>query len=77
VACVYDGAAAIVYVNGVEQARVATTRNMVPNPSYNFKLGQGYKSQRYFTGKVDDARVYNRALSADDVAALYAVTAPA
>ena len=30
-----------------------------------------------FDGKIDDVRIYNRALSADDIAALYAVTAPA
>lgn len=30
----------------------------------------------YFDGKIDDARIYNRALSADDIAALYAVRPP-
>ena len=34
-------------------------------------------TDNYFDGKIDDVRIYNRALSAADVAALYAVTAPA
>jgi hypothetical protein len=37
-------------------------------------IGRGYSSADYFTGKIDDVRIYNRALSEDEVKYLYETT---
>lgn len=45
---------------------------LAPNQNQKFKLGQGYHSGRYFHGLLSDARIYGRALSVSEVAALVA-----
>jgi hypothetical protein len=38
-----------------------------------FPTNWGLRGLRYFTGKIDDVRIYNRALSSNEVAQLYAI----
>ena len=45
------------------------------NPGQNFKLGQGYHTGRYFHGLLGDVRIYSKALSAAEVAAVVACAA--
>jgi len=64
VAGVYDGTAVRLYRNGAEMAsKDATTVEMEPN-GIEVVIGSGYE------GDLDDLRVYDRALSADEIAAL-------
>ena len=62
------------YLNGVASA--ATSYDVVAFTAVTDRIGS-YGDGEMFDGKIDDARIYNRALSADDIAALYNVTAPA
>ena len=72
VAVVCDGHYAVLYVNGVEKTRNPASGPFAPNPNQKFKLGQGYHSGRYFHGLLSDARIYARALSVGEIAALVA-----
>jgi len=61
------------YLNGVASA--ATSYDADAFTAVTDRIGS-FGNGEMFDGKIDDARIYNRALSADDIAALYAVTAP-
>jgi hypothetical protein len=64
------------YINGA--SRSLTYAGTIPAQTDNdtdaFRIGNSASNNRYFPGIIDDARVYNRALSAADVAQLYAYT---
>ncbi|MBF0478305.1 MAG: LamG domain-containing protein [Candidatus Omnitrophica bacterium] len=73
-ALVYDGATASFYLNGVFTNSKVITLNTTDSP---FKIGTGtWTGIGSFNGLVDDVRVYNRALTAQDVADLYHVFQP-
>jgi prepilin-type N-terminal cleavage/methylation domain-containing protein len=58
------------YQNGsVVNASVSNT--FWPTTIPNFTIGEGFNTSRYWSGKIDDVRIYNRALSANEVQALY------
>jgi hypothetical protein len=73
VAVTFDGAYARFYVNGVSigavprSGAIAASTSPVYIASYAGAAYYGYT----FLGTIDDARIYNRALSASEVAALY------
>jgi hypothetical protein len=68
----YDGAAIRVYVNGDQVASLPADGDILANAD-PFAIGDygGYGSWIKFGGKVDDVRIYRRALSAAEVRALY------
>jgi hypothetical protein len=69
VTAVWDGSSAKVYVNGELKSTTATAgTGYVPT---QLKIGQEMPGSRQFVGSIDDVRVYNQAVSADDVMALY------
>jgi hypothetical protein len=61
------------YINGVLQASDTETIAILYDTSSNGDVyfGQHGGSSQYFDGSVDDIRIYNRGLSANEVAALY------
>jgi endoglucanase len=66
---VYTGTKTL-YINGVS-AVGTTTGRYVPNSREPFTLGRINHSQLwYFNGLLDDVRIYNRALTASEIAAL-------
>jgi Concanavalin A-like lectin/glucanases superfamily/Secretion system C-terminal sorting domain len=70
--CTYDGITSKIYKNGVLISSAATTWNTANNSNI-FRLGlteQG--STGYFSGAIDDLKIYNYALSQADVTSLYA-----
>jgi hypothetical protein len=76
VALVYDGAYKIIYIDGVEDARVAST-GQINVSNYNLYIGENSQATgRHLRGAVDDVRIYNRPLSAAEVAGLAGRTAP-
>ncbi len=42
-----------------------------PNPSYHFSIGKGGPLGYYFNGLLDDITIYNRALTPEEITALY------
>jgi hypothetical protein len=60
-----------IYVNGALAANSSCATPMVPNPGLNFLIARGYASGRAYSGKIDDFRVYSRALTLDEVKLLY------
>ncbi|HMP76146.1 MAG TPA: LamG domain-containing protein [Kiritimatiellia bacterium] len=74
IACVYDGARGIVYVNGVESA-AQSFADLNIDLAHPFYVGarQGWSNGNVvFDGLVDEVRVYTRALTPDEVRLLAA-----
>jgi hypothetical protein len=68
--CVYDGSNIKIYRNGVEtnSAPVTGTVTHSTNP---FSIGRYGVTASYYDGLVDDARVYDRALTPSEISTLY------
>lgn len=68
---IYDGTTAYMYINGYLYTSLARTWNTV---QVSFQIGRQTHGSEYFNGKVGEAQIYNRALSANEVLALYNTT---
>ena len=68
VAVTYGGGFMRLYVNGVQVRQVAQAGNLTPsnNP---LRIGGNSLWGEFFAGQVDDVRIYNRALTAGEIAA--------
>ncbi len=72
VACTYNGSTAAIYINGVLNA--STSFSGTPITS-NDPLTFGYSGwNEFFKGALDDVRIYNRTLRADEIASLASKT---
>jgi type II secretory pathway pseudopilin PulG len=70
IAGVFDGQKNYIYVNGVKENE--TSASMAANVNNNFIIGYGgYWPGGYFSGVIDEVRIYNRALSASEIKAIY------
>jgi len=65
----YDGTTATVYINGAYNTSAAKTWNLAQNTAY---IGRQVSGSEYWIGAIDEVRIYNRSLSAQQVAAIYA-----
>jgi N-acetylneuraminic acid mutarotase len=67
---VWDGLYRTLYVDGVAVAE--DTQDRLANPATGFYIGTGNAMApgTYFSGLIDDVRIYSRALSADEIAAM-------
>lgn len=72
IATTYDSASGAIgfYVNGVLDAATSTTGSLT-SAQTGFVIGGEPCCSRYFNGRIDDVRVYNRALSADEARQLW------
>jgi hypothetical protein len=68
----YDGAAMRCYIDGVARESQASTGDTLTASTVKIGAGSGYSN---FNGKMDDVRIYSRALSPNDVKQLYATGA--
>ncbi len=69
VSCTYDGQTFKMYVDGVEDAQ--TTGSGKATPFQRFELGMSwgnYRSSQFFQGRLCEVRVWNRALTASEIA---------
>lgn len=71
----YDGNSFKLYVNDTLKSSMAVTGNMTYSSTYH-TMGVGWWNavagyEHYFTGAIDQVRVYNRALTENEVDALY------
>lgn len=67
VAATYDGATMKIYVNGVLDASKAQTGSFVSNGVFN--IGYSFDNNRYWNGKMDELRVWKRALTQAEIQA--------
>nr|WP_315030342.1 endo-beta-N-acetylglucosaminidase H [uncultured Chryseobacterium sp.] len=65
VAATYDGATMKLYINGTLDASKAQTGNVSSNGAFN--VGYLYETSRNFNGKIDEIRVWKRALSQTEI----------
>jgi len=71
VAVVWDGTNVITYIDG-SQSGTPVPQTIVPaNPSTNLLIGTNNAGNYNFNGKIDDVRIYDRALTADQIEQLY------
>ncbi|MDP3940909.1 MAG: DUF2341 domain-containing protein [bacterium] len=66
----YDGSVMVLYIDGNQVSR----RNVTGSVTYNataLHIGTSGAINNYFNGVIDEVRIYNRGLSADEVANLY------
>ena len=68
VAVTYDRANLVLYVNGAQVATGAATAN-IETSANPLQIGGDTIYGQYFNGRIDEVRVYNRALSAGEVLA--------
>lgn len=71
--CVYDGSTLKIYRNG-SLLRSGSVTGSITHTTNQLYIGS-YDGGTRFTGKVDDVRIYNRALSAQEVQQLYSMGA--
>ena len=73
---VWDGTNAVFYVDGLQTTQSVWTTPPVPN-NFVMQIGcsPGY-SYSYFQGTIDDIKIYNRALSSNEVYSSYVTNAP-
>jgi hypothetical protein len=66
-----SGQGAAIYINGALDASIVTTQTTTANSSNDLGIGaRTVGSRRFMSGKLDEVRVYNRALSPQEIAAL-------
>jgi hypothetical protein len=76
VACVYDGVNKLIYIDGREDARAASTGQIAVNTDALWIGNNSGSTARQLGGLVDDVRIYSRPLSAAEVAGLAGMVAP-
>ena len=60
-----------IYSNGsLDASKTTTIANLNSTPSDEFVIGR-FQGGFFYDGTIDDVRVYNRALSADEIKRLY------
>jgi large repetitive protein len=70
VAATFDGANMRLYINGTEESILSAPGLVIETNTLPLGIGAQSDGTRRFQGAVDDARVYNRALSAAEILAL-------
>ncbi|PIR98386.1 MAG: hypothetical protein COT88_01950 [Candidatus Colwellbacteria bacterium CG10_big_fil_rev_8_21_14_0_10_41_28] len=70
IANVWDGTNVVLYVNGVARNTVPVTGDGTEPGANTFRIG-AENASRQFMGKIDDVRIYDRALSVTEVQAIY------
>jgi hypothetical protein len=71
VAAVYDGGSMRIYMDGLPVATQNVDGQSTPSAEQNLRLGSYHAGSEYFHGLMDDVRIYNRALSPQQIARLY------
>jgi hypothetical protein len=64
-----NGSSVQTYLNGNLIDATSNSSSILSNSSFNFQIGTGYNlgSSRYFNGNISNFKIYNRALSAQEI----------
>jgi regulation of enolase protein 1 (concanavalin A-like superfamily) len=73
VACVYDGSYFVIYIDGKEDAREASTGNIAVSANNVYIGDNSGATGRFWNGWIDDLRIYQRAFSPEEVAGLMSI----
>jgi hypothetical protein len=73
IAATWDSTSLVLYVNGSPKAQAAPGFSTIGDSSCTFSIGASGSCapSQYFPGLVDEMSLYNRALSANEIAAIY------
>lgn len=71
VTATYDGANIKMYLDGVEVGTAAKTGTVSTSAAVPARIGASGEGNRYWDGKIDEVRIYNRGLSCAEVQVLY------
>ena len=71
VAVTYDGTNVIFYINGQASGIRPASYSSLVSVTNNLRIGRQGDSTNYFNGTIDEVQIYNRALSASEISALY------
>ena len=72
IVAVWNTTSCTMYLNGVAKISQSTTLGMNTTTDFPLRIGTAYSASGYeIDGKIDEVRIYNRALSAAEVQALY------
>ncbi len=69
VAPTYDGANLRLYVNGVQVATTRRSTSAITTSTGALRIGGNSVWSEYFQGRIDEVRIYNRALTAGEIQA--------
>ena len=69
----YDGSNMRLYQNGVEVGSTAKTGTISTNNAVSVNIGRSPDGSKEWSGIIDDVRVYNRALSEEEIQALISI----
>jgi len=67
ITAVWDGAYAKIYINGIEENRSTAGSGSLTSATSNLYVGNGYNLIRPFNGQIDEVKVYNTALTTDEI----------
>lgn len=67
----YDGSSMRIYIDGVLEATTSSITGAIDNDSSNVDIGRKADNNQFFNGQIDDVRIYNRALSSEEVLSLF------
>ncbi|MHC4439411.1 MAG: LamG-like jellyroll fold domain-containing protein [Planctomycetota bacterium] len=72
IGCVWDDSYRILYMDGIEVAKDITAQNQLKPATGGLYIGTDKTrgAETFFSGLIDDVRIYRRALSAEEIAAL-------
>ena len=69
VSCTYDGSTFKMYVDGVEDAQTSGSGKATPFQRFELGMSWGnYRTSQFFQGRLCEVRVWNRALTASEIA---------
>jgi hypothetical protein len=70
----FNGAVTKLYINGTLKGQSNCSFNSIRVSDYSTYVGRHTEGGNYFNGLIDEVRVYNRALSDNEIKALYDAT---
>lgn len=75
VAGTYDGDSIRVFINGIQRGATSLPDGMIRGLAYPIRIGrlsdQSQSQTRYFSGQIDEVRIWERALTASEILARY------